>query len=50
MIRRTMLLSRDNQDSIIDKNHLKSIFNKSVLGQALYALETSWQGMAMGLV
>lgn len=31
MIRRTMLLSQDNQDSIIDREYLSLFFGKSVL-------------------
>ena len=31
MIRRTMLLSQDNQDSIIDREYLSIFFGKSVL-------------------
>ena len=33
MIRRTMLLSQDNQDSIIDREYLSIFFGKSVLDQ-----------------
>ena len=33
MIRRTMLLSQDNQDSIIDREYLSLFFGKSVLDQ-----------------
>ena len=33
MIRRTMLLSQDNQDSIIDREYLSILFGKSVLDQ-----------------
>ena len=33
MLRRTMLLSQDNQDSIIDREYLSIFFGKSVLDQ-----------------
>mgnify|MGYP001787936677 CR=1 FL=1 len=33
MIRRNMLLSQDNQDSIIDREYLTIFFGKSVLDQ-----------------
>lgn len=33
MIRRTMLLGQDNQDSIIDREYLSIFFGKSVLDQ-----------------